>query len=47
MLGTLYRLFSGVVIVATLLTALIYIWGINLTTVYERKAPSTDPHSEI
>jgi hypothetical protein len=46
MLSKLYSLFSGVVLFATILTALVYIWTINRSTIYERKTQPA-PESSI
>jgi hypothetical protein len=33
-------LLTGVVMVATLLTGLVYLWALNASTVYERTSPA-------
>jgi hypothetical protein len=45
-LTKLHQLFTGIVVVATLLTAVVYLWALNSTTVYKRAeadAPSKSP----
>jgi hypothetical protein len=32
----LHHLFTGVVLVATILTVVLYLWALNSTTIYER-----------
>lgn len=47
MLSKLYSLFSGVVLFATILTALVYIWTINRSTIYERKTPTAPTSTSL
>ena len=46
MLTKLHHLFTGIVIVATLLTVAVYLWALNSSTLYERVEPSPVPTSE-
>lgn len=41
MLTKLHHLFTGIVVVATLLTAVVYLWALNATTIYKRVEPDT------
>lgn len=37
-----FGLVTGVILVATVVTAVVYIWALNASTVYERRATPTD-----
>ena len=46
MLTRLHHLFTGVVLVATVLTVVLYLWALNSTTIYERSdkpEPTSQP----
>ncbi len=43
MFRAIYSLFSGVVFFAALLTAIVYLWAINRSTIYERRPPADQP----